>query len=92
VGNHCVQASGPRRATLSAPSATETRGQAFAGVTVEPAAMDGLCPAFAGCGSPPTPVVAIVAGGMNPTDIVTELPDLNVEDIAGAILRYLSEV
>ena len=30
-------------------------------------------------------VVAMVADGMNPQDVVTELPDLNVEDVAGAL-------
>lgn len=61
----------------------------FERITVEPGKMAGQ-PCIRGLRIPVATVVAMVADGMTPTEIVAELPDLEVEDVAEA-LRYAAE-
>ena len=58
-------------------------------ITVEPGKMAGQ-PCTRGLRIPVSTVVAMVADGMTPQEIVAELPDLEVEDIPEA-LRYAAE-
>lgn len=58
----------------------------FERITVEPDKMGGQ-PCIRGLRIPVATVVAMVADGMTPGQIVAELPDLEVEDVAEA-LRY----
>jgi uncharacterized protein (DUF433 family) len=61
----------------------------FERITVESAKMAGQ-PCIRGLRIPVATVVGMVADGMSPTEIVAELPDLEVEDVAEA-LRYAAE-
>jgi uncharacterized protein (DUF433 family) len=61
----------------------------FERITVEPDKMGGQ-PCIRGLRIPVATVVAMVADGMTPEQIVAELPDLEVEDVAEA-LRYAAE-
>jgi uncharacterized protein (DUF433 family) len=61
----------------------------FERITVEPDKMGGQ-PCIRGLRIPVTTVVAMVADDMTPEQIVTEFPDLEVEDVAEA-LRYAAE-
>jgi uncharacterized protein (DUF433 family) len=61
----------------------------FERITVEPDKMDGQ-PCIRGLRIPVATLVAMVADRMTPEQIVTELPDLEVEDVAEA-LRYAAE-
>ena len=58
----------------------------FERITVEPDKMAGQ-PCIRGLRIPVATVVTMVADGMSPDEIVAELPDLEVEDVAEA-LRY----
>ena len=62
---------------------------AFERITIDPAVMGGL-PCIRGLRIPVATVVAMVADGMNATEIVTELPDLEIEDVAEA-LKYAAQ-
>jgi uncharacterized protein (DUF433 family) len=62
----------------------------FTRITAEPGKMGGQ-PCLRGLRVPVATVVAMVADGMSSDDIVAELPDLEVEDVAEA-LRYAAEV
>ena len=62
---------------------------AFERITVDPGVMGGL-PCIRGLRIPVATVVAMVADGMNATEIVTELPDLEIEDVAEA-LKYAAQ-
>jgi uncharacterized protein (DUF433 family) len=61
----------------------------FERITVEPDKMAGQ-PCIRGLRIPVATVVTMVADGMTAADIVTELPDLELEDVAEA-LRYAAE-
>jgi uncharacterized protein (DUF433 family) len=61
----------------------------FERITVEPDKMGGQ-PCIRGLRIPVATVVAMVADDMNPEQIVAELPDLEIEDVAEA-LRYAAE-
>lgn len=61
----------------------------FERITVEPDNMGGL-PCIRGLRIPVATVVVMVADGMSPEQIVDELPDLEVADVAEA-LRYAAE-
>jgi uncharacterized protein (DUF433 family) len=61
----------------------------FARITVEPDKMAGQ-PCIRGLRIPVATVVAMVADGMTTDEIVAELPDLQVEDVAEA-LHYAAE-
>ncbi|MFV2097403.1 DUF433 domain-containing protein [Micromonospora sp. LOL_014] len=61
----------------------------FERITVNPAQMGGA-PCIRGLRIPASPVVATVAGGMSPDEIVSELPDLAVDDVWEA-LRFAAE-
>jgi uncharacterized protein (DUF433 family) len=61
----------------------------FERITVEPGKMAGQ-PCIRGLRIPVSTVVAMVADGMTPEEIVAELPDVEVEDIPEA-LRYAAE-
>jgi uncharacterized protein (DUF433 family) len=61
----------------------------FPRITVEPGKMSGQ-PCIRGLRIPVATVVAMVADGMTAEQIVHELPDLEVEDVAEA-LRYAAE-
>lgn len=61
----------------------------FERITVEPDKMDGQ-PCIRGLRIPVATVVVMVADGMSPEQIVDELPDLEVADVAEA-LRYAAE-
>ena len=50
----------------------------------------GGMPCIRGLRLPVATVIAMVADGMSPTEIVDELPDLTVEDVREA-LRYAAE-
>ncbi len=62
---------------------------AFERITVDPQVMGGM-PCIRGLRIPVATVVAMVADGMSPAEIVTELPDLEIEDVAEA-LRYAAQ-
>ena len=61
----------------------------FERITTNPAQMGGM-PCIRGLRIPVATVVAMVADGMTTDEIVTELPDLQAEDIADA-LHYAAE-
>ncbi len=61
----------------------------FERITVNPEVMGGM-PCIRGLRLPVATVIAMVADGMSPTEIVDELPDLTVEDVREA-LRYAAE-
>jgi uncharacterized protein (DUF433 family) len=61
----------------------------FERITVEPDKMGGQ-PCIRGLRIPVATLVTMVADGMTPEQIVAELPDLEVEDVAEA-LRYAAE-
>ena len=61
----------------------------FERITVEPDKMGGQ-PCIRGLRIPVATVVAMVADEMTPEQIVAELPDLEVEDVAES-LRYAAE-
>lgn len=61
----------------------------FERITTNPAQMGGM-PCIRGLRIPVATVVAMVADGMTTDEILTELPDLQAEDIADA-LRYAAE-
>ncbi len=61
----------------------------FTRITVDPAQMGGV-PTVRGLRIPVATVVAMVADGMSPEEIVAELPDLEPEDIPEA-LQYAAE-
>ena len=61
----------------------------FERITVEPGKMAGQ-PCIRGLRIPVSTVVAMVADGMTPQEIVAEMPDLEMEDIPEA-LRYAAE-
>jgi uncharacterized protein (DUF433 family) len=61
----------------------------FARITVEPDKMAGQ-PCIRGLRIPVATVVSMVADGMTPAEIVADLPDLEVEDVAEA-LRYAAD-
>lgn len=62
---------------------------AFPRITVDPEVMGGM-PTIRGLRVPVATIVAMVADGMDAAQIVTELPDLTIEDVAEA-LRYAAE-
>ncbi len=75
---------------LHQPAEAGTLGSMiFERITVEPDKMAGQ-PCIRGFRIPVATVVAMVADGMAPAEIVAELPDLEVEDVAEA-LRYAAE-
>ncbi|HEY5840027.1 MAG TPA: DUF433 domain-containing protein [Mycobacterium sp.] len=57
---------------------------AYERITVDPAVMGGLT-CIRGLRIPVATVVAMLADGMDAAEIVTELPDLTVEDVAEAL-------
>ena len=61
----------------------------FERITVHPDRMGGL-PTIRGMRIPVATVVAMVADGMTADEIIDDLPDLVVEDVAEA-LRYAAE-
>lgn len=61
----------------------------FSRITVEPDKMGGQ-PCIRGLRIPVATVVAMVADGMTVDEILTDLPDLEAEDVAEA-LRYAAE-
>ena len=61
----------------------------FERITTNPAQMGGM-PCIRGLRIPVATVVAMVADGMTTDEILTELPDLQAEDIADA-LHYAAE-
>jgi uncharacterized protein (DUF433 family) len=61
----------------------------FERITTNPAQMGGM-PCIRGLRIPVATVVAMVADGMTPDEILNELPDLQREDIADA-LHYAAE-
>jgi uncharacterized protein (DUF433 family) len=61
----------------------------FDRITVEPEKMSGQ-PCIRGLRIPVATVVAMVADGMTSEEIVDELPDLEIEDVAEA-LRYAAQ-
>ena len=61
----------------------------FERITVDPGKMAGQ-PCIRGLRIPVSTLVAMVADGMTPQEIVAEMPDLEVEDIPEA-LRYAAE-
>ena len=62
---------------------------AFERITTDPDVMGGM-PTVRGLRIPVATVVAMVADGMTAAEIVDDLPDLTVEDVAEA-LRYAAE-
>jgi uncharacterized protein (DUF433 family) len=61
----------------------------FPRITIDPDVMAGM-PCVRGMRMPVATVVAMVADGMTPQEIVTEHPDLELEDIVES-LRYAAE-
>jgi uncharacterized protein (DUF433 family) len=61
----------------------------FKRITVDPGKMGGM-PCIRGLRIPVATVVAMVADGMSVEEIITELPDLEPEDVAEA-LRFAAE-
>jgi uncharacterized protein (DUF433 family) len=59
----------------------------FERITTNPGQMGGM-PCVRGLRIPVATVVAMVADGMTADEIVTELPDLEREDVAEALLHY----
>jgi uncharacterized protein (DUF433 family) len=62
---------------------------AFERITADPAVLAGA-PAIRGLRIAVATVVSMVADGMSPAEIIDDLPDLTVEDVAEA-LRYAAE-
>ena len=62
---------------------------AYERITVHPDVMGGM-PCIRGLRIPVATVVAMVADGMTAAEIVDDLPDLTVDDVAEA-LRYAGE-
>ena len=62
---------------------------AYERITVHPDVMGGR-PCIRGLRIPVATVVAMIAGGMTAAEIVHDLPDLTVDDVAEA-LRYAGE-
>ena len=62
---------------------------AYERITVNPDQMGGA-PCVRGLRIPVATVVAMVADGMNTTEILAELPDLEAEDVSEA-LRFAAE-
>ena len=62
---------------------------AYERITVDPETMGGM-PCIRGLRIPVATVVAMVADGMTAAEIVEDLPDLTVDDVAEA-LRYAAE-
>ncbi|QXQ13935.1 DUF433 domain-containing protein [Skermania piniformis] len=58
----------------------------FTRITVDPEVMGGM-PCIRGMRFPVASVVAMLADGMSPQDILTEHPDLELEDVSEA-LKY----
>lgn len=61
----------------------------FARITVDPAQMDGA-PCIRGLRIPVATVIAMLADGMTPDDVLEAYPDLEAEDVREA-LRYAAE-
>lgn len=61
----------------------------YARITIDPDVMGGM-PTIRGLRIPVATVVTMVADGMTATEVVEDLPDLTVEDVAEA-LRYAAE-
>ena len=61
----------------------------FTRITVDPAVMDGM-PCIRGLRIPVATVVAMVADGMTPDEILAAYPDLEPEDVREA-LQYAAE-
>ena len=66
-----------------------TRTMAFTRISVDPRRCGGV-PCIRDLRIPVATVVAMAAEGMTPDEIVTDLPDLEVEDVREA-LRYAAE-
>lgn len=64
-------------------------GMQFTRVTTDPAVMRGM-PCIRGLRIPVATVIAMIADTMTPAEILTELPDLEAEDIIEA-LYYAAE-
>jgi uncharacterized protein (DUF433 family) len=64
-------------------------GMRFVRVTIDPDVMGGM-PCIRGLRIPVATVVAMVADEMTSAEILAELPDLEIEDVAEA-LRYAAE-
>ena len=62
---------------------------AYERITVDPETMGGM-PCIRGLRIPVATVVAMVADGISAAEIVEDLPDLTVDDVAEA-LRYAAE-
>lgn len=56
----------------------------FERITLDPDLMGGV-PCIRGLRIPVATVVAMVADGMTPTEIVADLPDLTIEDVAESL-------
>jgi uncharacterized protein (DUF433 family) len=67
----------------------ETSDLTFTRITVDPGVMDGM-PCIRGLRIPVATVVAMVADGMTPNEILAAYPDLESEDIQEA-LKYAAE-
>ena len=61
----------------------------FERITVDPDVMGGM-PCIRGLRIPVATIIAMVADGMTAEEIVTDLPDLELADVADA-LRYAAE-
>ncbi|CUU54402.1 Uncharacterized conserved protein, DUF433 family [Parafrankia irregularis] len=61
----------------------------FTRITVNPAQMGGV-PCIRGLRIPVATVVGMVADGMSATEVIAELPDLDVDDVREA-LRFAAE-
>lgn len=61
----------------------------FERITIDPGVMGGM-PTMRGLRIPVATVVAMVADGMTAAEIVEDLPDLQLDDVADA-LRYAAE-
>ncbi|WP_018635453.1 DUF433 domain-containing protein [Parafrankia elaeagni] len=61
----------------------------FTRITVNPAQMGGV-PCIRGLRIPVATVVGMIADGMSATEVITELPDLDGDDIREA-LRFAAE-
>jgi uncharacterized protein (DUF433 family) len=62
---------------------------AFERIATDPDVMGGM-PTIRGLRIPVATVVAMVADGMTPAEVVDDLPDLTIDDVAEA-LRYAAE-
>jgi uncharacterized protein (DUF433 family) len=74
---------------MSPHSAAQHVGVRFERITVDPAVMGGM-PCLQGLRIPVATVVTMLADGMTPTEIVADLPDLTLDDVAEA-LRFAAE-